>query len=312
MIAFGCAITDPALYERCARPGIERAREADSEVIALGTAGSIFRNYNLIIERALEFDELEALVIVHQDAELVDDETCAKLRAALADPDTGLVGCAGAVGVRSLAWWEGSVTWAAFTHRYAELGGGEVPSLTWLDAKRPSYAGLGEVDCVDGFVLGFAPRALAEVRFDESLGRFHGYDYDICMQVRDRGMKVVTADIRTIHHHSLELITDPEVWINAHVRLAEKWHGRFPDDGGGSEDWRERARASEAQAAAARLLGGRELLVREATERRDRRLLEQAWTELAEIHGSLSWRLTAPLRRLSQALRRAFSRRSRA
>jgi Glycosyltransferase like family len=305
MIAFGCAITDPGIYERYARPGIELAREADSPLLAQGTAGSIFRNYNLIIDRALELPDLEALVIVHQDAEIVDPDACAKVRAALSDPDVGLVGCAGAIGVRSIAWWEGSVTWAAFTHRYEELGGGEIPSLTWVDRESPSYARLGEVDAVDGFVLGLSPRALRELRFDESLGRFHGYDYDICMQARSRGMKVVTADIRTIHHHSLELINDPDAWIGAHMRLAEKWAGEFPDDGGGSDDWRARARRAEAEAGVARLLGGRERLLRDATAARDERRIEAAERQLEEIKGSLSWRLTAPLRRLREAWRRS-------
>jgi hypothetical protein len=304
MIAFGCAITDPEIYERCARPGIEVAREPDSHLLSLGTAGSIFRNYNLLIDRARELPDLEALVIVHQDAEIIDADACAKLRSALADPDVGLVGCAGAIGVRSIAWWEGSVTWAAFTHRYEELGGGEIPSLSWIDRETPSYAGIGEVDTVDGFVLGFSPRALGELRFDESLGRFHGYDYDICLQARSRGMKVVTADIRTIHHHSLELITEPDAWIGAHIRLAEKWAGAFPDDGGGSNDWRARARRAEAEAGVARLLGGRERLLREATAARDQRRIAAAERWLEDIRGSLSWRLTAPLRRLRHALRR--------
>ncbi len=61
-------------------------------ILAQGTAGSIFRNYNLLLDRARELDDLEALVIVHQDAEIVDPDACAKLRAALADPEVGIVG----------------------------------------------------------------------------------------------------------------------------------------------------------------------------------------------------------------------------
>ena len=304
MIAFGCAITEPEVYDRCAKPGIELAAEPDSAILALGTAGSIFRNYNLLIDRARELDDLEALVIVHQDAEIIDPDACAKFRLALSDPDVGIVGCAGAVGVRSIAWWEGSVTWAAFTHRYRELGGGEIPSLNWLPDATPSYSGLGEVDSVDGFVLGFSPRALEEVRFDESLGRFHGYDYDICLQTRAAGMKVVTADIRTIHHHSLELITEVETWIGAHMRLAEKWEGRFPDDGYGSDDWVQRARHAEAVASAARLMGGREKLVGDAVQARDAKRIAELEDLVEEVRGSLSWRLTAPLRKLRAARRR--------
>ena len=55
-------------------------------------------------------EDLEALVLVHQDAELVDDDFCDRVRAALADPEVAIAGCAGAIGVRSLAWWEGAIT----------------------------------------------------------------------------------------------------------------------------------------------------------------------------------------------------------
>src|SRR5689334_25447110 len=114
MIAFGCPITDHAQYEAFAEPGIELVAEPDSEILALGSAGlgdaSIFRNYNLLIEDARKLDDLEALVLVHQDAEIVDPEFCAKVRKALRDPEVGILGCAGAVGVRNIAWWDGSVT----------------------------------------------------------------------------------------------------------------------------------------------------------------------------------------------------------
>src|SRR5205807_1941217 len=129
---------------------------------------------------------------------------CAKLRSALADPDVGVVGCVGSVGVRSIAWWEGSVTWASFVHRYTELGGGDVPSVTWKEGSHPPYARLGEVDTVDGFVLGLSPWVVRNVRFDESLGQaLHGYDFDFCLQVRAANRKIVTADFKVIHNHSL-------------------------------------------------------------------------------------------------------------
>ena len=104
----------------CARPTRRSSRSCSRSV------GSIFRNYNLIIEQVADRDDLEALVLIHQDAEIVDPDFCAKVRAALADPEVAIVGCAGAVDVRSIAWWEGSVTWASFTHRYDEYGGGEI------------------------------------------------------------------------------------------------------------------------------------------------------------------------------------------
>ena len=52
MIAFGTAVTDAEAYERYAVPGIERAAEPDSLVLKHATAGSVFRNYNILLDEA--------------------------------------------------------------------------------------------------------------------------------------------------------------------------------------------------------------------------------------------------------------------
>ena len=158
--------------------------------------------------------------------------------------------------MRSIAWWEGSVTWASFTHRYRELGGGELPALSWKTDELPAYAQTGEVDTVDGFVLALSPWVVRNVRFDESLGLLHGYDFDFCLQVRAAGRKVVTADFRVVHHHSLELVSNPETWLAAHMRVAEKWDGRMPGAATRS-DWQQRARRAEAEAVAGAHAGRR-------------------------------------------------------
>jgi hypothetical protein len=296
MIVFASSITDPDMYERAAGRGIAVAAEPDSEVMPQAAAGSLFRSYNLIMDTVAQRDDLEALVLLHQDAEITDPGFSAKLRAALADPEVGVVGCVGAVGVRSIAWWEGSVTWASFVHRYGELGGGELPAFSWNGKEMPAYARTGEVDTVDGFVLGLSPWVVRNVRFDESLGQLHGYDFDFCLQVREAGRKVVTADFKVVHHHSLDLISDVETWIQAHMRIAEKWDGRMPGVGADAGSWKERARRAEAESAASRALSVSTQL------KADARVLQHE-RDLAEIHESVSWRLTEPLRRLN-ALRR--------
>ena len=294
MIVFASSITDPELYKRCAERGIRVAAEPDSEVLPHAAAGSLFRSYNLILDTIAKRDDVEALVLVHQDAEITDPDFCVKLRRALSDPDVGVIGCVGAVGVRSIAWWEGSVTWASFVHRYRELGGGDLPAFAWNGGEMPAYARTGEVDTVDGFVLVLSPWTIRNVRFDESLGLIHGYDFDFCLQVRAAGRKVVTEDFKVIHHHSLDLISEPETWIAAHMRVAEKWDGRMPHVGAVAGDWKERARRAEAEAAAARAE------VVSAQLKADARV--------KEVTDSVGWRLTEPLRRIN-AIRRAIRRR---
>ncbi|MDX6581458.1 MAG: hypothetical protein QOI10_642 [Solirubrobacterales bacterium] len=295
MIVYACAVSDGNVFARCAEPGILRVTDgvADAEMLAQPTAGTIFRNYNLLCERVAGREDLEALVLLHQDVEIVDPGFSANVRRALADPEVAIVGCAGAVGVRSLAWWEGSVTWASLTQRYEEFGGGgEIPGLSWLAEGPPSYAGTGEVDAIDGCVIVLSPWAVRNLRFDESIGRHHGYDVDICLQARSAGKKVVTENLRVVHHHSLVLISEPEEWIRAYVAVAEKWEREL----GGDEDtdWPQRARRAEAEAAAYRLLmGGAEL------QRNDAR------GKLMTTWGSSSWTWTEPLRRLGARIRRS-------
>jgi hypothetical protein len=296
MIVFASSITNPEVYRRAAEPGIRRAAEPDSVVIANAAAGSIFRSYNLLLDSVAERDDLEALVLLHQDAEIDDPGFCAKLREALRDPEVGVVGCVGAVGVRSIAWWEGSVTWASFVHRYGELGGGDLPAFSWHGEEQPPYARIGEVDTVDGFVLALSPWTVRNIRFDESLGQLHGYDFDFCLQVREAGKRIATADFQVIHHHSLDLVSEPETWIEAHMRVAEKWHGRMPHVGEAGGEWKQRARRAEAEAAATRAIAVSTQLKSDARER-------QLERELGIVTESISWRLTDPLRRLN-ALRR--------
>jgi Glycosyltransferase like family len=302
MIAFGCSITAPEVFARCAERGLRLVAEPDSEIIANAAAGSLFRSYNLLMDTVAERDDLEALVLVHQDSEIIDPDFCKKLRDVLREPDVGVVGCVGAIDVRNIAWWEGSVTWASFIHRYSEFGGGDLPSLTWGSENLPAYARTGEVDTLDGFVLALSPWAVKSIRFDEGLGsQIHGYDLDFCLQVREAGHKVMTADFKVVHHHSLQLVSDPDVWINAHINIAEKWEGRMPgighpNWGAAAEDWKTRARQAEAEAGATRLQRVSCELQAEARER-------QLQADLDEVVNSTSWKLTEPLRRANAALR---------
>jgi len=292
MIAFGSSVTAPDSYARYAEPGFRRAREADSTVFAQPSVGSIFHTYNLILEQAAAHEDLEALVLAHQDVEIVDPDFCAKVRRSFRDPNVGVLGCVGAIGVRSIAWWEGSVTWASFIHRYQELGGGEFPSLTWDPKELPPYARRGEVDTVDGLLMVLSPWTVRNIRFDETLGLpLHGYDFDLCLQVRAGGQKVVADDLRVVHHHSLDLVDDPEPYVEAHMKLAEKWDGRMPGVGVAPGDWKLRARRAEAEATVIRAQA-RSWQLRIDTRTRQH---ERA---LSDVASSTSLRITAPLRQL--------------
>jgi len=306
MIAFGSAITKPDVYQRIAEVGFRRVAEPDSEIYGMPAIGSIFESYNALLDKASELKDLEAFVLAHQDTEIVSEDFCQTVRAALRDPEVGLIGCVGAIGVRSIAWWEGSVCSASFIHRYDDLGGGDLPAFSWVWDEAPPYARVGEVDTLDGFLLVLSPWVVQNIRFDESLGQFHGYDFDFCLQVRAAGKKIVTADFRAIHAHALHPFTDPEPWIAAHMRVAEKWYGRVPGVGVAAGDWQERALRAQAARDAARLTDHANGVKFEARIRE----LERS---IAEAKTSISWRITSPLRLIRAFLsagRRSDGRRS--
>ena len=139
-------------------------------------------------------------------------------------------------------------------------------------------------------MIGFSPWAIENLRFDETIGGvLHGYDFDICMQARTAGRKVVTTNLRVVHNHSLELISGVETWVQAHMTLAEKWHDELPVS---STDWEMRGRRAEAELSVTNLIAG----VSELLWNQRVKTLE---AEVASIKTSLSWRLATPLRLLS-------------
>src|SRR5579862_313460 len=96
MIAFGVAINDPEPYRRFTGPGIELAAEHDSVVLRFAAVGSIARSYNLLLEAAADYADLEALALVHPYLEIADPDFCRKVRGAFTDPEVAVLGSIGA------------------------------------------------------------------------------------------------------------------------------------------------------------------------------------------------------------------------
>jgi len=89
-------------------------------------------------------------------------------------------------------------------------------------------------------------------------------------------------------------MSDPENWIEANIRLTEKWESDTSDAGG--RDWKARARRAEAQASASNVMRISANMKAAARER-------ELQAELESIRGSASWRYTAPIRRLAAVAR---------
>ncbi|MGI8557194.1 MAG: glycosyltransferase [Solirubrobacteraceae bacterium] len=290
MIAFGVAIAESEPYRLYAEPGIRLAAEPDSAIFPYAAVGTICRSYNLLLDAAAAQEGLEALVIVHPYAEIRDPEFCAKLREALRDRSVAIIGAVGATGVRSIAWWEGAVYSGRVRHRYQEHGGGETAAYAWTE---PGSAPR-EVEALDGYLLVLSPWAVSNLRFDESLTLGQGYELDICLQARGAGRKVVVADLHIVHHRELELVGDLDIWVEAHIRMAEKWNDEIGRSGKGV-NWKQRARRAEAEREAARATAMSTALASDA------RVLDLE-RALADRTETLSWRITAPLRKLNRRL----------
>ena len=294
MIAFGSAVTEDAAYRRYAEPGIARAAEPDSAVLAFAGVGSIARSYNILLDAAARCDDLEAFVLVHPHTEIAAPDLCRTVRGILrADPRASVIGSAGGRDVRGAAWWEGTVSAADSVLHYHEHGGGELPAF-WMSRRTAPF---GAVDAVDGSLMVLSPWAVRSVRFDERLRLAYGHDVDFCRQVRAAGRTVHTADIPLVLHHALDIVEDLELWAEAAIALAEKWEGDEPDDAA----WKARARRAEAEREVTRAIAHGNALAADA------RVLA-AQRALGRATGTLSWRLTAPLRRVNGARAEARAR----
>ncbi|HEX6687817.1 MAG TPA: glycosyltransferase [Solirubrobacterales bacterium] len=206
MIAFGCAVSDPAVYERLAGPGIERAAEPGSPLF-ISTGLPIRDAYNEILDEAAILPGLEALVLLHQDFELTDDSLPGRVRQIFADPRVGLAGSLGARDVTLHLWLSSRELYGAVA----------APGID-----RRFSSGPQEVEGVDGALLVLAPWVVRGLRFGGvEAGGFHGYDVDIAMRVRAYGGTVICDDIPHFHHR--EPKDDYEAQRHAGIVLARMW-----------------------------------------------------------------------------------------
>ncbi len=228
MIAFGAAIADEDKWERYALKGIRLAVGDDPRLIIRRDQTCIFGAYNAIMDEAAADPRIEALVLIHEDTEIRDERFEEKLRWGLGDPQVAIVGTIGAVGVQGIDWWQ---------HDYG-VGSSILepidPEILFetplLEGSELSGAGgFGDVDMVDGYLMGMSRWALKNLRFDETeVGPgFHGYDADICFQAREKGRRVFVAELSVAHHrNSVSPTPYREDWLRAQIAFRRKWERR--------------------------------------------------------------------------------------
>ena len=206
MIAFAACIGTQETFERYARPCLAHVAEPDSPLAEIET-DSIFAGYNEALDAFYAYDDLEALVLLHEDVAIEDPAFCAKVRARLSDPSVAVIGAIGATGIRSLCWWEG-----------------EIRGRVWETRGLIDHgAGCHDVEALDGLLMVLSPWAVRNLRFDsESFHGFHGYDVDFCLQARAAGRRVLTEDLVVFHHTRGGIGNEADFW-EADLRLRRKW-----------------------------------------------------------------------------------------
>lgn len=207
MIGYGICIGTEEKFAHFARPGLLTCAAPEAPIAESRDNTSIFPAYNEILEVFADEADLEAVVLLHEDVELRDARFEDKVRAALADDAVAVVGAIGAIGVRSLAWWEGEGRGrCAETRAVVDFGGGS-----------------HDVDTVDGLLLVLSPWAVRNLRFDATTFHgFHGYDADICFQARAAGRRVRVMDV-DLFHHTKGGFGDVAAYLAADAAFRAKW-----------------------------------------------------------------------------------------
>jgi len=213
VITFGICIGTEDKFQQFAAPSVGRYGEEDSIVLESRENTSIFTAYNEMLDVVRDWEDLEALVLMHEDVELRDPSFCAAVRRLAGDPEIAVIGVVGARGVDRLAWWEArGVGRCAETRGLVDFGGGTC-----------------DADAVDGLMLVLTPWAVRNLRFDAaSFSGFHAYDVDICLAARAAGKRVVVTEI-DLFHHTKGGLGDAAAFHAADRTLRAKWFGGRAD-----------------------------------------------------------------------------------
>lgn len=198
-IEYGCVVGSWDRYNAYVAP-----RTAGRRVHTRFGETSIGSAYNSILDVCTDVD---VLILLHDDLEITDPDGEAKLVAAVAEPGVILAGVAGGSGQHGLAWWN-----------HDPVGHQQTDAMS-IDFGARS----GDVDLLEGSLLVFGPRAVADLRFDLQYPGFHGYD-DIGMQAAQLG-RVVVVDVDTHHHTPMGFKTpDSQTqWWAADRLYRDKW-----------------------------------------------------------------------------------------
>lgn len=185
-------------------------RTLNRQVLGLSGQPSIAEAYNSILA-AYRHRTLDALILLHDDLEIIDPIAEEKFLTALAEPNVALVGVIGGTpDPPSITWWENG---PRIGHQMTDSG--------MLDFGEQT----GDVLFIEGSIMVFSRWAIDNLWFDTRYPGFLGYD-DICVTAKlIHGKRVVVADVDT-HHHSTVGFKSEAIrasWYETDRLFREKW-----------------------------------------------------------------------------------------
>ena len=211
MFMFGVAVGNRDKFEAYAGESMVELQRVEPVVVhTLERQPSIAVAYNRLLELARSLPDLEGLVLLHEDVRLDRPaQALAQLRGAFADPEVGVVGVYGCSRPRTLGW-----------HTQDNVRGQVRESRGMVSAQSRQ----GDVDVLDGLFLALSARTLGGLTFDESIPGWHGYDADICLQVRRAGFKARVLDL-DLYHATKGGFGDRAAFVRTDWRWRTKWQG---------------------------------------------------------------------------------------
>jgi hypothetical protein len=205
VVAYGVCVGSWDKFQQYVTPNIERL--GGRSLFAVAGQSSIAVAYNSILNACRDHG-FNALVLQHDDLEIIDVDAEEIFLTALTDSTVGLVGVCGGKGETSLAWWN------------TETIGHQLTDSGMLDFGPRE----GDVAFIEGSIMVLSPWFIHTITFDEMYQGFHSYD-EICASVRKHGKRVVVVDVNTHHHTTLGFRSDASAqqWAEGNARFQRKW-----------------------------------------------------------------------------------------
>lgn len=233
-IGYGCVVGWWDEFNRYIVPQVgDRRVYGDGEqpnrpLIALSNQLAIAPAYNMILDAFWQQygTDLEAVILLHTDLTITDPQGEAKIVAALQEPDVALVGVEGGDGDRGTEWWSCNPIGHQYTDRFVIDFAAQIPGAETGPPRSKPRARTGDVEVLEGSILGFSPWAIENLRFDEDCpASYHGYD-EVCFQAIDAGKRCVVVNVQTHHHTTGAYKGQQSVddWKAANEWSRKKWN----------------------------------------------------------------------------------------